>query len=470
MFNSSQRPTKTSVQFWLLAAFLVIVFSTGGSSRSDVQSVAILYPASILFCGAALATLKISTLANNKVVFIGIGFLFLMMLLQRVIMWPALSAQTALADVGAIWVAIGPDTNGQYLSLVPSSGLHSTAAIATPLAILLLGVQLSWTDISRLLPIVIVLASVSGFMGLSQTISDPYGPLYLYRITNNGSAVGLFANRNHSATLLSCLFPMLALYASTRDGTTREQLVRHISCIAVGIVILPLILITGSRSGLLTGVVGLAGAAIIYNRSNSTFERHSKKLKKVIPKMNIPVGLAIIGLGLLTYFFDRAQAIERLFLDDVSGDNRRADFLIVSLDLFWKYFPIGSGSESFATVYLLAEPDRLLNPSRLNRAHNDWIEFAVTFGALGLMILAAMVSYYCVRSFFLWQSANAGKLSVQRARMAAIAISMIALASISDYPLRTPIMASVFSILILWFMEVGKPLNKEIFKAAAGRA
>ena len=451
------------MQFWLLVALLVIVFSTGGSSRSDVQSVAILYPASILFCGAALATLKMKTLANNKVLFIGIGFLLLMMLLQPVIMGPTLAAQTAPADVGAIWGAIGPDTNGQYFSLVPTSGFHSTANIATPLAILLLGVQLSWIDMSRLLPIVIVLGSVSGFIGLSQIIGDPNGPLYLYRITNNGSTVGLFANRNHSATLLSCLFPMLAMYASTRGNTIREQRVRHISCIAVGIVILPLILITGSRSGLLTGIIGLAGAPIVYNCSNSTIVNHSQKLKKVTPKMNIIAGIAIIGLVLLTYLFDRAQAIERLFLDDVSGNNRRADFLIVSLDLFWKYFPVGSGSESFATVYQMAEPDQLLNPSRLNRAHNDWIEFAVTFGAFGLMMLAAIVSYYCVRSFFLWQSANAAKLSVQLARMAAIAIGMIALASSSDYPLRTPIMASIFSILILWFMEVGKPVNKEIF-------
>ena len=39
------------------------------------------------------------------------------------------------------------------------------------------------------------------------------------------------------------------------------------------------------------------------------------------------------------------------------------------------------------------------------------------------------------------------------ARVASIALAMMAMASLTDYPLRTPIMMSVFALCCLWLIE-----------------
>ena len=302
----------------------------------------------------------------------------------------------------------------------------------------------------RLQPVLIGLASVSGLIGLLQIVGDPNGPLYFYRTTNNGSAVRLFANRNHAATLLGCLFPMLAVYASTAGGSADGQRSRQLWCIAIATVAVPLILITGSRSGLLSGIIGLAGAALLYSSPEHKHDNKAQITKKRFASIPVIGGIVVFALGLLTYLFARAEAVERLFFA-VSDQNRRADFIVVSTDLFWKYYPLGTGSGSFAEMYQLVEPLDLLNPKRLNRAHNDWIEIAVTYGIPGLILLALFVGWYARQVYRLWRYGDSSRQSVKVARMAALAIAMIALASLSDYPLRTPIMMSFSAVLVLWF-------------------
>src|SRR3546814_18783044 len=74
---------------------------------------------------------------------------------------------------------------------------------------------------------------MSGGLGLAQVIGPRDGPLYLYEITNNGSAVGLFANRNHQAALLACLFPMLAVYASIDHPSAERMRLKFALCASV---------------------------------------------------------------------------------------------------------------------------------------------------------------------------------------------------------------------------------------------
>jgi len=452
---SSRLTSTPAPAFWILAFFLVAVFATGGASRTDVQSLIILRPLSVMTCALACITLRREHLANRSGLLIGSGAIFALALIHVIPlppqMWQSLAERQDLIDVETL---AGLSGIWRPLTLSPMNGWHALLSLFVPLAVILLGIQLSRDDLFRLLTVVIVLATLSGLLGLLQAIGDPQSSLYFYRITNNGSAVGLFANRNHAATLLACLFPMLAVYASTAKGEADAVRVRQLVAGAIAIVLVPLILVTGSRSGLVSGVIGLAAAALLYNSPTDvrTVRRGKQSRFKALPILS---GVAVIALAFLTYFLSRAEAVERLFAD-ASGEDSRTDFWVVSVDLFWKYFPWGSGSGSFVEAFQIAEPARLLDATYLNRAHNDWVETAVTFGLPGVIALCVALFVFAIRSYRLWVHSNKTKRAVVYGRLASVMIVMIAIASASDYPLRTPTMMAFFAVCILWFTESGR--------------
>lgn len=431
---------------------MLILFATGGASRNDVQSLALLRPFSFIACALALITIQRAHLAGRGGLVRWIGLMFALTLVHLIPMppslwqslagWQELTEVQKLADLSDTW---------QPLTLSPMTGWSAVLSLFAPLAVCLLGLQLDRDDLFRLLPLVIALATLSGLLGLLQTISDSQGSLYFYRITNNGSAVGLFAYRNHAATLLACLFPMLAVYASTARGEANFVRMRMWIAIAIAMALVPLVLVTGSRAGLVSSAVGLGAATLLYRRSA---DARTARLGNANSSIALPIlgGVAVISLVFLTYTLSRAEAIERL-LAQGAGQDGRTDFWFVSLDLFWKYFPWGSGSGSFVEAYQFAEPTRLLDATYLNHAHNDWIETAVTFGIPGALALLVAVIGYGTCTYRLWLRADGSRRAVLYGRLASVMIGIIAIASVSDYPLRTPTMMGLFVICVLWLTE-----------------
>src|SRR3546814_16949820 len=139
---------------------------------------------------------------------------------------------------------------------------------------------------------------MSGVLGLAQAIGPRDGPLYLYEITNNESAVGLFANRNRQAALLACLFPMLAVYASIDHPSAERMRLKFALCASVALFFLPLLLVTGSRAGLVLGVIGLLAGALLYRHTR----RHQPKAwaQRSYRLHSVMCCSTIIALGALT--------------------------------------------------------------------------------------------------------------------------------------------------------------------------
>ena len=441
-----------SAQFWILALFLLMLFATGGASRTDVESLVILRPLSVITCALSLMTLRRAHLEGRGLLLGWAGAIFLLTLLHLLplppVIWQSLAGREDLVDVEKI---SGLSNIWRPLTQAPMNGWDTFISLFVPLTVVLLGVQLTRNELFGLLPLVIGLAAISGLVGLLQVTGDPKSSLYFYAITNNGSAVGLFANRNHSATLLALLFPMLTIFASSANDQADANPVRRLLVPAFAIVLVPLILVTGSRSGLASSVVGLIAAAMLYRQPNDTHNRRGQKPER-FKTFAILVGVGILSIGLLTYFLARAEAIERLFMKSSEVDNRR-DFWTVSVDLLGKYFPWGSGSGSFGDAYRVLEPTRFLDWTYLNHAHNDWVETAVTLGLPGVIIVLAVLLGFGFRSYRLWRGANNTTHAVAFGRLASVIMAMLAIASITDYPLRTPTMIGIFALSALWFVE-----------------
>lgn len=429
-------------------AFLSSVFLLGGGSRNDVQSLILLRPLAIIACGYGLWCLRPKHISEFRFAFGFAAVLFAFVAIQLVPLpasiWGELPGRELIVDsdrvagLGEVW---------RPISLTPTATWNSLYALFVPLGVLLIGAQLPREDRYGLLPLLLGFGIVSGLMGLFQVISSPTGSLYLFRITNNGSAVGLFSNRNHQAILLACMFPITAAYASTGARSAEQVRFRLWSAIAIVIVLIPLILVTGSRTGLAVALIGLVGGAALYRKLVVTVPA-----KRKVARFNMAYifsGLSVVGLGILTTLLAKAEAIERLLAPDQVQDLRFAIWK-PAIEAGMKYFPIGSGAGSFVEIYQIDEQTQLLSPQYINHAHNDWIEIFITGGlfGLGLAIVAAVA---LVRSGYnAWFQQPKSNRSTLYMRLGSVILAILALSSVTDYPLRVPSIMAFAMVAVLW--------------------
>ena len=445
--NPFIRPT---YQFAGLLAVLACLFFMGGSSRNDVQSLTVLYPAAILACGAALLTINSGHCHQHRWLLAGTVGLFGLILLYLTplpISMPNLSQ--GHLDLAIVRGVTGTLSSQDTFTIALADTWEPVFFLSAPLAVILFGIQLDYSDLRLTVPLVIAIGVVSGLIAILQTTGAPDGPMYFYRITNTGGAVGFFANRNHAAVFLACLFPML-VFAATRSNSTQQFLRNpwHLASMAIAVFLVPLVLVTGSRSGIVTAIIGLAGALFLY-LSLGKSDRRSKVAKA--PHLLI-AAMAVICLAAVTAYFSRAEAIDRLFFEGETLDYR-TDYWVSSLPMFMHYYPFGFGPGSFVVAFQNAEPTFLLSGAHLNRLHNDWLEIVLTYGIPGIFAILAGCACYVRRTYVLWMRMDGARSAVAMGRMASVVIVIMAIASISDYPLRTPAMAGLAALVLVWFVH-----------------
>jgi O-antigen ligase len=166
----------------------------------------------------------------------------------------------------------------------------------------------------------------------------------------------------------------------------------------------------------------------------------------------LPVlGIAVfcVLLVLLTIWLGRGLAWDRLLKSTPVEDMR---FLIVPTlaAMIRLYLPLGSGFGSFERVYQVHEPDRLLQPTYANHAHNDWLEIALTGGIPAMTLLLVAIIVFCLRVRALFARGLAPSRELNLARLGLLVIFLMALASLGDYPLRVPSLACFFVVAVLW--------------------
>ena len=445
---------RLSLTFWLLTAFLAIVFMTGGSSRGDVSSLVILYPAAIIACGAALVTLRLEHIRSNRFIIVMAALILLLAILHvspvPPSIWQGLPGRAVISTIDRL---AENDASWRPLTMSPMASLDTLYALSIPLAVLLFGIQMSREECFKLVYVTLAFGVASGLLGLLQALGDPQSSLYFYRITNSGSAVGLFANRNHQATLLATLFPMLAFYASWGTRSDDQAKLRRIIALAAGAVLIPLVLVTGSRSGIITSVIGLIAAVVLYSPPR-TADRPRRKILGFNP-LYAAAGAGVLFLGMTTILMSRAVAFERLWQGDAGSDVRWTLWQSI-VDAAANFMPWGTGNGSFAPLFQLIEANDALGPSYLNRAHNDYIELLLTSGIPGLALLVVAIGAIAIASYRAFTSKKRSP-ATGLARVGAVTLAILGLASIADYPVRTPIGAAIAVLAVIWLATGIKP-------------
>jgi O-antigen ligase len=342
--------------------------------------------------------------------------------------------------------------------MVPYATRNALWTLAAPLAVLLLGIQLGPDQRERLLPVLFGIGIFSALLGILQLIGDPGGGLFFYRITNYGSAVGLFANRNHHAIFLATLPPMLLAWAALRSSRTQAPAVPWAPWAGAAggiLLVVPLILVAGSRSGLLSLVLGLlAVPAILVSWSATAGQARpmTRRIAWLRPAALLLLLLAVMAVTALTLALGRGLALERLIGSDET--DMRLRVLGPVLGMIRLYLPWGSGLGTFTEIYELHEPHRLLAPFYMNHAHSDWLELVMTGGVPALLVAAAAIVVFLARLVQLLRpGVSRGTDDRDRvliARTGLLILLMLGLASVGDYPLRTPSLACLAMIAALW--------------------
>jgi O-antigen ligase len=117
------------------------------------------------------------------------------------------------------------------------------------------------------------------------------------------------------------------------------------------------------------------------------------------------------------------------------------------IDMLPHYLPWGTGVGSYVEAYQVLEPDNLLRPSFSNHAHNEVLEILFTAGIPGAVLILLASVFLAAAA---WRGLRASGDTALFKRLGVLVIIRLAIASISDYPVRTPILSAVFVLAAIW--------------------
>lgn len=434
---------------------LVLAFLLGGGSRPDIVSLLLLRPLSAAFLVFALW--KYGALFWQERWLPGLVIAIVLLPVVHLVplppaIWSELPGRGVVVDT---FRATGTALPWQAISMTPIATLNALLSLMLPVAMLLLCFSLDRAQQAGLLRAVLIIGMISGLVGLLQAIGSPTSPLYLYRITNNGMAVGLFANRNHQAIFLACLLPLLAAHLSLISARQETVIFQKTVTVAAAVFLIPLILVTGSRNGLLLTALAIPASFWIYRAPLAVGRRiEMSSVRKLSFSAYVTIGAAMVAL--LVFASLRAPAFERLFTEDVSSDLRWTAFSTL-MHAAGELFPFGSGMGSFVEVYKVYEPYNLLSPNYFNHAHNDYMEIWVTGGlpAVLILLIAAILLLSALRlAIRPDQRMSASRDDLILLRTGVSVLTLLAIASVGEYPLRTPSLAVFAALAVAWIVSV----------------
>lgn len=422
---------------WVLLCFFFVLFMTGGGSRNDLTSLLFLRPFSALVFGASVLLLPSGSLRRCRTVAFLLAALAFLHLLHLLPLPPglfaALPGRSAIVE-GLDVVELGDDW--RPLSLVPFRTWNSLYALIVPAAALLLIAARQRSRSHRLVIFLLVgLAAFSALLGLLQAVAPHDAGLYLYRVTNRGLAVGLFANRNHNAVFLATAIPMIAYLIGTMRRHAPQW--QRLALLALLAVLIPATLMTGSRAGAAALIVALATFPFLVGHD-------TLRSLAVHRRLLIAAAVGLFLLLALVAFMPTGTIMRSA--DLVVGEDIRFDIWPVSIQVVQQHFPFGAGMGAFVEAYQILEPDDQLRSQYVNHAHNDVLELLVDAGIAGAALLVAGTVLW-VRT--LVRALRAGS-SARLPRLGLIVSGLLAAASIVDYPLRTPALAALFVIALVW--------------------
>ena len=343
------------------------------------------------------------------------------------------------------------------LTLSPSATWECILALLPPISLFIAALTIAGR--MQWMPATAVLAgaTASVLLGLAQRFGGADSGLYMYEISNFGTATGFFSNRNHFAALLYITIPLTWALSSTLYERTQLP---GFAALAFGSVVTGVVLVglaaAASRAGIILGMLALLLSAIMLWSSSSLSLRKSMTGLTI---MGVLGGALIIGqFGMI--------GILRLAESDPLTEHRTT-IAQITIGAAARYFPFGSGLGTYEAVYAMHEPPATMLGNYVNHAHNDWLELWLEGGLPAAALAVMFLVLFALQSWLIWRPS--GPYSHQiLPRAGTIGVFLLLLHSAVDYPLRMPALACIFAILLA--LAFAEPSRRRVRRVAQHRA
>lgn len=421
----------------LIAALLALVWIAGGASKGDAMG-------QVVVRAGAWAIIIAAVLAGPRPVLAGLRpVIFLLVAaiaLPLVQLIPLPPAWWQALPGREILLIPGEPAGWRAWTMTPGATRNALASLVVPASMLLVLSQANERGSRGLPGMLIAMAGAATLLGLLQFSGAGFNSPFLN--DTPGVVSSIFANRNHFALFLAigCLVAPVWAFAD-------RQALRWRGPVAGGLVLLFVltILATGSRSGMLLGALALAFALMLVGRQLRHRLRGAPRW--VLPAL---IGIAVFiiaGVVTLSFAADRADAITRLIALDSSEDMRtRARPTVLAMIAL--YLPFGSGFGGFDPVFRIHEPSALLKPTYFNQAHNDFLGIALDGGLAAIALLAASILWWAIATIRVWRASADEAVSL--GRLGSGIVLLVLVASLTDYPARTPTIMTILVIAAAW--------------------
>lgn len=432
---------RNAVPLALLGLLVTALFLGGASQRHELR-LAIIEIVAIVLLMLALAEMlraptKLSPLSLGL-----LGGLLALPLFQLIPVPGALWAGLPGRDQPALALELaGVSTGWRPISLSPEDTWRSFLALLPPVAMILGAASCTPAFRLRNVHAILIFTALSLVVAGAQTLLGG-NALHMWPTTNPGTVVGLFANRNHLATLCVLSLPFAAVMGAQAMRRPQEgQLPFWLSILFLGSSILALAVIR-SLMGLILLLPALGGSLMAAWIASGRGRPGLLYLGLIAGAVAAVAAVAIIALPPVLERFDNSGAREGRF-----------ENWPTVLEAANTYLPLGSGLGSFDAVYRSVEPLVRLDSDYFNQAHNDYLETWLEAGWPGIILLAAFMVWYARRSWTAWRAGVSTAGDIQRA--ASVAIGVVLLHSAVDYPLRTETISVIFAFCCLLLETAG---------------
>ncbi|WP_374248676.1 O-antigen ligase family protein [Thermomonas sp.] len=333
-------------------------------------------------------------------------------------LWHLPPARQALAaDIAVAGVTVAP-----HWSLTPAASERALWALLPAMAAFLAACALTAVQRRRLLQALVGLVAFNVVFAFFQAGLPQESDLRLYQDFDAGFG-GLLANTNHQAT--ACIIGMalaVGLAAESRLRAVRGQAHPHRHWwywgLATGFLLM--VPLSTSRAGM-SIVLPVLALALWLTRV--------LKLRQ-IGRSRRATALAL-GLVVLSVVGARA-AIGWLAVDQ--AEEIRHTLAAAAVAMGKAEAPLGSGMGSFVPAFEQAAPASLQMANYVNHAHNEYAQWWMTAGWLGMLALAAALLLLVAAG---WQIARAHGRNAVLAGASLAALCAVLAHSWADYPLRT---------------------------------
>jgi O-antigen ligase len=223
--------------------------------------------------------------------------------------------------------------------------------------------------------------------------------------------------------------------------------------------------VTGSRAGLLLLALGMGLAIAIIAKA----ARGKRLAPGVRPSPLVIVAAAGILLAGAAMAIFRVGSVARLLSRDV-GQDLRVSLFDTMASMAARYFPVGGGFGSFTDLFKIHEPLASLSYFYVNHAHNDLLELVIEGGLPAIILALAALAWAGAASLRIWRrTMSEQNREVHLLGLVASAMLLLLLiASLSDYPLRTPALAAIAALCAVLVSRADKALGEETKRGGAG--